>query len=331
MKKMNHNLMRNFIKYFFLLAVFIVVSCSEENIYDEKDIAFESLISTKNGILVFDTQERFNETLNSLRNNSNLMETWKVEHPNYNNMLDATERAFDDINNENKFKSVQDVINKYGTLIHHEIDSKGEVSLLRNHADDALALLLNEEGMIQIGENFFKVGQNNIYQVNSKNSEILLTNKLSDPLVTSYTIDRFTIDEKLSNLNAKIPLGVLGKNTYTYSSGDKRLNGKITAGLYAPIAYDYILVFETLHQKKNIFGAWAERKTKKLRLYASVLNHSADTGYKKKKKRLSYSISVCTGASIDILNNECYYQATSKNYCKCDNGVYTDVSVSVSK
>ncbi len=254
--------MKNLIKSSFLLVI-MMVACEQSGYSpDIKLIETSSQIenvSVINGRLVFDTKETFENIFNSLKEKTTdeLLDWQNKNFKGYYSVLELYERlSEEDIMKIGNSKSVKG----YENIAFLKSDRYG-LELVRTIDDKILAVLTNNEGLIQIMDDIFYLQYDTIKEIKSP-TELELHNLIQsnwnnsgDVKIITHPVTRKTISNSTSKIQATNTCIKEYKSKRRFKLEATVTNTYISSGIYSKVK----------HQKKS-FGIWFNTKANKMRL-----------------------------------------------------------------
>lgn len=309
----------------------IFTSCNNDDAVETTEssvtITDAQNITIEKGMLKFASAADLESTIASLIKDQNSLEQWESQFSDYTSMRTAyeniSEKDIEMITNnklDHKFKNIV-------TITGNDDDLEA-----RMHIDDlVLATLTNENGLLQIGDQVYKITYNTLYKASEKNIESLLAIEelKNNKSMEESGIETFEVTHQYYTIN--------GSDTYKadrtcdkryWKKNRKRLKGEQwttnIGSLYSGAGA------RTKHQKRSLRIWWRDR-TQKLRLklngsYTQVFNGipqpsvtvNSDSGWKNDDGREAYTFDFCINVSCSFSINN----LTSTHECICDDGNY---------
>lgn len=291
------------------LSILFIISCSDNEVYDNKVIRLE------NDYLVFPSEELFHKTINELNNNDNLLSAWESKYAFqslrsiYNEIMYPLELLSEEAENLTEEELNKEENTRYKELYHNHLKLREKYknfliesqdgSLEMDVISDPYSYLVNADGIVKI--------DGKIYQFKKNTVKIILNG------------DAAFLSE-MKNLNTSADqiyfTKVIRDNVSNWSSGKinttTTLNCQNEAGKYRVNGQDQVIKWTEPDAAKlqYVINVWSRKKT--LGLWLSYNTTMTISGEYKKVYGPSYSEEITvpvsgtssgSGASYSIIYN----------------------------
>lgn len=214
----------------------LVSSCTKEEIIPSKHNSDFQNVSLIEGRLKFKTMDVFKESIQELSKNK--INKIKTTFPDFYSARDVFSNLI-----KNEFVDYKDYPN-----IVIEVYKNDELYLEPIIDYDLLSYFVNENGIIQIGDQIYKLTYDKLYQTNVSNLSQLTNNNFNNLGVKSSKIIRETTEITLRSDDAQCDSGIYKKKRRKYKvSGEL---STIASNIYSEIRCN------SKHRKKAWYGAW---------------------------------------------------------------------------
>ncbi|MGY3795002.1 hypothetical protein [Aquimarina sp. 433] len=298
-------------------------SCSHEDIIETTEN--QKSISVINGMIVFESEEVFEETISKLMKNQSELDQWESQFKSFTSMRSSynnlSEDDYEKIEKNSTSYHFQDIL---------KITEGDEPEARMNIDDLVLATLVNHKGCLQIGQDVYKFRYDILYKTNFENIQNLNQIDLLDKQsLKSVGIETFEVTHTYNEVD-------LSDNNKADRTCDKRYWKKKRKRLKGEQWTTHIGSLysgagaRTKHQKRTA-RIWWRNKTKQLRLRVNgsytqylqgipspIINVNEDTGWVSDDGREAYTLNFC-------VNVNCTFQIhdlTSIHECTCDDNNY---------
>ena len=319
-------------KSFYVIAVAAVMlflsSCDKEESIQSTETS--QSITLKNGMIIFNTSDDFEKTIESLMKNQNNLDQWEKNFNGFTSMRTAYDNLSED--------DMQKIASNKSS--HHfrdilKISDDQEPEALMNIDDEVLATLVNEQGLLQIGNEVYKFRYDMLYKTAYKDLDKLANiDNYSKADLKNNNIETFEVSHNyfVTELSENFKADRTCDRRY-WKKDRKRLKGEQwttnLGSLYSGAGA------RTKHQKKTL-GIWWRNKTQRLRLrlngnYTQVFQGipqppiavNEDSGWATDDGREAYTFDFCVNVNCSFQINS----LTSTHECTCDDGNYESCSI----
>lgn len=313
----------NLIKAIVCIAIAVFgSSCSHEDTIETTEN--QKSISVLNGMIVFESEQVFEETIAKLMKNQNELDQWESQFKNFTSMRSSynnlSEDDYEKIEKNNTSNYFHDLL---------KITEGDEPEARMNIDDLVLATLVNHKGCLQIGQDVYKFRYDTLYKTNFENIQNLNQIDLLDKQsLKSAGIETFEVTHNYNEIDLSDNKADRTCDKRYWKKKRKRLKGEQwtthIGSLYSGAGA------RTKHQKRSA-RIWWRNKTKQLRLQVNgsytqyfqgipspIINVNEDTGWASDDGREAYTLNFCVNASCTFEIND----LTSIHECTCDDNNY---------
>jgi len=319
---------KTLLRLFYLASVVVlVVACNKDKIDQDTATpqALEKPISVVNGRLVFSSKESFEATIGTLKKQQNQLRKWESQFDGFTSMNTAyenlTESDFEKMAAANTTDGYENIITFVG------VGEQREAVI--NIEDPLMASLVNKDGLLQIGEDVYKINYDQVVKVKVSDINKLegarLSNKNASLEVLPVT---HTVLSEASSPNGRIAEERVCTQEYRTSGGIGGIKKRLVGEIYATtIGVLYSGVGARTKHQQRIGGVWFRKRTNQIRLTVTgqfvyygvgsrTENVNYDSGIQTDDGRDAYTFRFCFNASCEFKIN----YANSTHYALCDDG-----------
>lgn len=261
-------LLKSTLGVFLLTGLLIFHSCERSPLdlqAEPEKASAVAAFSVVDGRLVFQEMDTYRKILEELASNSHTLNEWEQQLTGYRSMFTAYQQLTEAEQEQIGTAYLQDgALAGYENIVSIIRGPDGELEAVSNVDFPILERLVNDDGLIQIGDSLYKYTYNQIAKVvHADERQLKLLQRAHAGNMPSFgsivQIERGT--DPISAARA-------GNNTCTstYNNGKRRLKGEINSFKNEPIDKGYSAV--TKHQRK-VLGIWWGDECPQLRVQGS--------------------------------------------------------------
>lgn len=251
------------------LCLVMALSCSENkmnNATPEPISLNNNKIKVTNGVLVFSSQQEFDNALQVLTNKgTKSFNEWEALFTGFTSMRTAYDQITEqDIAKIGETKSLQGFEN-YVTFL----EINGEREAIRVIASDAMATLFNKDGIVIIGEDAYKYKFEKILKVLKPTTADMITLASFDCKNLQSSVDELVLVRQVKGQTLSVKNGRPGGITNDYCisqyGGNRRLVGESNVTRTIGGGTFNSITCQAKHQRR-LFGIWWAEAIPRIRL-----------------------------------------------------------------
>lgn len=257
-----------------LLASIVVFSCQQkEALITNSQVSPKSLfkgVSVENGMVVFETEETFNEIVEFIYNN----EVNKT-HVDFNQLFpnfESSYEAYEALTEDNIVAENGDM-SKFASYAFFFEGMDGEKYLQPVIDSKIFGNISNKDGVYKIGDKIVKTTYENDFIMNASQYFEGITNKQIESISEKHSIDRNIIDLDSNNTFDKAQTHGYCSKVYEWKGRKNKQYRKMTATFisrFRHIGGHSECRVITTNYKRGSFGGWYKNEANTIRHYGSV-------------------------------------------------------------
>ncbi|KAA1243212.1 hypothetical protein [Aquimarina sp. RZ0] len=308
------------------------VSCNKEEIPENTQTSLiEGKIELVDGVLKFDSEATFENTLRQLINKQNSLDEWEKQFSGFTSMR----AAFDKLSDKDLENIAVNESNEGFEDLLIITESDGELEIRMNIDDLVLATIANQHGLVLIDDYAYKIRYNTLYKIKESSLDkiVNIDNAKAQKLINTNEIESFPVshqyyDSELGNTEDEdFAKADRTCNKRYWKKKRKRLKGEQWTTNIGPLYSG--AGARTKHQKRSA-RIWFRNKTKQLRLKLNgsytqyfegipiTQNVAEDSGWQNDDGREAYLFDFCINANCSFTINN----LSSTHECICDDNNY---------
>ncbi len=239
------------------LITTLVLSCNEN-----QEVSPDQPVSVINGVLAFDSQKDFEQTLRHLLEHQEGLKQWELQFDSYVSLNTAFKELLLDIASyDDQENQIQSLLSSNSHL--YEVSTRsGEAEMIPLTDDEILATVFNKDGLVIIGGELMKISSNTVYKKEFNGKQELREAVLGDQYFINAKAEQLPFTKEIVDYDP-----ATGRKIETcrvkYNSGKKRLRGEIFKNKIGKLFSS--IGARTKHQKKRL-GLWTADDTRRIRL-----------------------------------------------------------------
>lgn len=219
-----------------LLLTYLLSSCSDHTDFvlsGENDV--KNTVKVENGIMVFDTRKDYEHVMSEIASmdNSQLQEWEENLTSNFTSMRKAFENLTDEDIQSIDENGITDSYSGFLSVIENRLGGKEAVMNVDSHA---LATVLNNDGLVRIGDKAYLINYYEVLEVSDNNLETLTKGIDLNTLKNSKEVTIYNVTRQTTDLNGE-NLARIGEcyDQYTSSSPRYRFKGELWVSNTPPV------------------------------------------------------------------------------------------------
>lgn len=240
-----------------LLILFIIMfsACQKENIKEEQLNEANTIsingIQQKEGILIFESKDRFDQYFKEAYLNQNSLSEFRNQFPRVQNMFDAYQDFINSDYEEVEIRPLDEVVRINDmAVLRKTIDGYTTDAVV---ADEITQSILNSKALLGIGDILYKFSYNTLYEIPQSHSD--LKNASIQDLQASDQVIKHQIQRKIIDINS-LPQYKIEQECdreYTLNGTRKRVVGEL---IERRIFLNSSAILKVKHERRRSNGRW---------------------------------------------------------------------------